>query len=1039
MTQIPSVADGLLQGTRAGGAAGLAVGSPAWFAWLTDDDARSFSFRSPAGAYTARKERRQRGGTYWVAYRTAAGRQHKVYLGKGEELTPERLAMAAATIAGRITHAAPGPSPGRMDPGAGGLLLATKLFVPRPRPDLVPRPRLLDRLDAGLEAGWCSLLSAPAGAGKTSLLAAWLAQLDRPVAWLTLGERDQDAHLVLRYLVAACQTIAPTCGRGALAWLDGPRPPPPEVVVTELVNDLAALPEPSVLVLDDYHLVRAPAVHDAVAFLLDHLPPALHLVIASREDPPLPLPRLRARRQLTEVRAADLGFSVDEAAALLASGMALRLPEAQVAVLVDRTEGWAAGLQLAGLALRDRPDPAAFVAAFSGGHRLVADYLLAEVLDRQPPSTRRFLLATSVLDRLCAPLCDALLAPDADPPHPDPPAGGESRGVLEELERANLFLTPLDDERVWYRYHHLFADALRARLAREAGADAAAALHRRASAWFGREGLLPEAIGHALAGDTVEDAAAWIEALMPSMFATMSVHQTLAAWLAALPEPVVRARPLLCLAQALLLIHRVELELAAAWIDAAARALPAAGDDARPARGAVAATRAYMATVVPDVAPGHAVALAEGALADLAPDDVVFRGMAGMSLGQAALALGQLDRAERAFAEVAAASRAAGLVQGSLTASTQQVNVQRLRGARRQALATGQAAVAWASGDVVPSTLGRLRTVLAELLLDEDDLTAAWPLATEGLAAPREFGNAPPLVMLASLPLVRLRLAQGDTAAAAAVLAEVRPLVQHGPFAMVAQLLEAAEARVRLAQGDGAAAAAWAAAVAWTAPVEPMALADALRFGAAGVEAAGVTPARALVIQGRATGDAILLRQAERHLEAALQLAERHGLGWLRLRVLILRALLADAQGDREAALGSLAAALAQAEPEGVIRPFLDEGEPMAALLAGLRVAVRNARGPAVGVSPASLDTLLAAFPGREQGRHRTGLVEPLSERELEVLRLLAAGRSNAELAAELFVEQSTVKTHLIHLYRKLGVHSRTQTVARARALGLLD
>jgi LuxR family maltose regulon positive regulatory protein len=670
------------------------------------------------------------------------------------------------------------------------------------------------------------------------------------------------------------------------------------------------------------------------------------------------------------------------------------------------------------------------VAAFAGGHRLVADYLMTEVLDRQPASTRRFLLATGVLDRLCAPLCDALLAADAP---------GDTQRRLEELERANLFLVPLDDERVWYRYHHLFADALRARLAREAGADAAATFHRRASAWFEREGLLPEAIDHALAGDAAEDAATCIEALTPTLFATMSIHQPLAAWLAALPEPVVRARPLLCLAQAWLLIHRVELVPAAAWIDAAAEALPAAGDGADPARGAVAATRAYIATVVPDTAPDHAIAWAERALADLAPDDVAFRSIAGISLGQAALALGQLDRAERAFADVAAAARAAGLVQGSLTATTAQVNVQRLRGARRQALATGRAALAWASGHVVPPTVGRLRTVLAELLLDEDDLAAALPLATEGLAAPREFGNAPPLVLLASLPLVRLRLAQGDATAAGAVLAEVRPLVQHGPFAMVVQLLEAAEARLRLAMGDGGGAVAWAADVAWDAPVEPMALADVLRFAAAGVEAAGVTPARILVAYGRATGDAALLERAKRHLETAWQVAEGLGLGWLRLRVLILRALLADALGDREAALRSLAAAVAEAEPEGVIRPFLDEGELMAALLATLGGAVRDGREPTAGLSTAFLGTLLAAFPGQGPGPRQTGLVEPLTARELEVLRLLASGRSNAEVAAKLFVEQSTVKTHLIHLYSKLGVHSRTQAVAHARALGLLD
>ncbi|HWC42695.1 MAG TPA: LuxR C-terminal-related transcriptional regulator [Actinomycetota bacterium] len=1021
MAQIPSVADGRLQGAVAGGTAGVAVGSPAWFAWLADDATRSFSFRSPAGTYTARKERRQRGGAYWVAYRTAAGRQHKLYLGRAEDLSRERLAEAAATLAGRVT--------GTARPAGGLPLLATKLFVPRPRRDLVPRPRLLARLDAGLDVGRCSLLSAPAGAGKTSLLAAWLAQVDRPVAWVTLDERDQDVAQVLRYLVAALQTIAPDCGRGALAWLDAPQSPPPEVVLAGLVNDLVALPAPGLLVLDDYHLVRAPAVHAAVAFLVDHLPPTMYLVVASREDPPLPLPQLRAGNQLTEVRAADLAFSVEEAAAFLGPGMGLGLAETQVAALVDRTEGWAAGLQLAGLALRDRPDPAAFVAAFTGEHRLVADYLMAEVLERQPAPTRRFLLATAVLDRLCAPLCDALLAAD----------GGGSQEVLEELERANLLLVPLDDERMWYRYHHLLADALRARLAREAGPEAAAALHRRASGWFGREGLLPEAIGHALAGDAAEDAATWIEALTPSLFATMSIHQTLAAWLAALPEPVLRARPVLCLGQAWLLLHRVELEPAAAWIDAAARALPAAGDDSRPARGAVAAARAYLATVVPDTAPDHAVAWAERALADLPPDEVPYRGIAGISLGQAALALGQLDRAERAFAEVAVGARAAGLVQGGLTATTQQVNVQRLRGARRLALATGRAALAWASDQVVPSTAGRLRTVLAELLLDEDDLAAARPLATEGLAAPREFGNAPPLVLLASLPVVRLHLAEGDAAAAGAVLAEVRPLVEHGPYAMVAQLLEAAEARVRLALGDGAAAAAWASAVAWAGPVEPMAVADALRFGAAGVEAAGVTPAQVLVAQARATGDQDLLGQAERHLEAAWELAEGRRIGWLRLRVLILRALLADAKGDRDAALGWLGTAAAHAEPEGTRRPFLDEGAPMAALLADLRVAARDRRRPAGGASPAFLGTLLAGFPGQEAGPHRTRLIEPLTEQERRVLRLLAAGRSNAEMAAELFVEQSTVKTHLVHLYSKLGVHSRTQAVARARALGLLD
>jgi LuxR family transcriptional regulator, maltose regulon positive regulatory protein len=1083
MTRIPLVTDGTLQGTDVPETPAVVVGSPAWFAWLADDSARSFSFRSSAGDYTARKERKQRGGAYWVAYRTSAGRQYKKYLGRVADLTPEHLAEAAAALAERIADAAPvasdgiasssgatgsSGSPGHMARNAAGLLLATKLFIPRPRPDLVPRPRLLIRLDEGLDQARCSLLSAPAGAGKTSLLATWVARLDRPVAWLALDERDKEVHQVLRYLVASLQTIASQCGRTALALLEAPPPASPEAVLTSLLNDLADLPAAALLILDDYHLVREPAVHAAIEFLLNHLPPTLHLVIATREDPPLPLPRLRASRQIVEVRAADLSFNVEEAAAFLGAGMGLRLTEQQVAALVERTEGWAAGLQLAGLALRDRTDPAPFVEAFTGGHRLVVDYLMAEVLERQPVPVRRFLLVTSVLDRLCAPLCDALLATDLDSGYPSP-AAVSSQQLLEELERANLFLVPLDDDRTWYRYHHLFADALRGRLAREVGSGAAALLHRQASAWFGRQGLLPEAIGHALAADAVDDAATWLEDLMPSMFATMSIHQALADWLSALPEPVVRSRPLLCLAQAWLLIHRVELEAAAGWVEAAARALPLADDSpvhsdaAHRAHGAVAATRAYMATVGLAGVPKDVDVLAEQALADLAPDDSTFRGAALLSLGQATLALGQLDRAEKAFTEAAMVSRAAGLVHGAVVCALQQVNVQRLRGGRRRALATGWATLAWAGEHLELPSMDRIRTVMADLLLDANDVAGALPLAVEGLRGPREYGNPPPLVILASLPLARLRLAEGDSPAAAAALSEVRPLVQHGPFAALAPLVDAAEARVGLALDEGAAALPWAIAL------DPSALPGGLRFGVPGVEATVVTPLRILVAQGRAMADAALLQEAERRLDGAWHLAEHQGIGWLRVPLHIAQSLVADARGHRDAALRSLTAAVAEAEPEGITRPFLDEGAPMAALLTALRATDRNlprmrpepvegrasttSAHIAVGTSPDYLDALLAAFTGQKlpapetsarttavvTGFHPGVLVEPLSARELDVLRLLSDGRSNAEIARELFVEQSTVKTHLIHLYRKLSVSSRTQAINRARTLRLLD
>jgi LuxR family transcriptional regulator, maltose regulon positive regulatory protein len=330
MTRIPVVADGVLQVATGDKAAGVVVGSQAWFTWLADDSTRSFSFRSPAEDYTARKERRQRGGVYWVAYRTVAGRQYKKYLGTVADMTPERLAAAAAAFAERIADAAPRvsdsatdatESPRQMAQKTAGTLLATKLFVPRPRPELVPRPRLLARLEEGLKEGRCSLLSAPAGAGKTSLLATWVAGLDRPVAWLALDERDQEVHQVLRYLVASIQTITPECGRRALALLDAPPMASAEIVLTSLLNDLTDLTGPALFVLDDYHVVRAPAVQAAIEFLLNHLPPTLHLAIATREDPPLPLPRLRASGQMIEVRAADLSFNVEEAAAFLRAGM----------------------------------------------------------------------------------------------------------------------------------------------------------------------------------------------------------------------------------------------------------------------------------------------------------------------------------------------------------------------------------------------------------------------------------------------------------------------------------------------------------------------------------------------------------------------------------------------------------------------------------------------------------------------------------------------------------------------------------------------
>src|SRR5262245_8524047 len=444
-----------------------------------------------------------------------------------------------------------------------GPLLETKLHVPRWRRGLVPRPRLHERLEQGAEAK-LTLVSAPAGFGKTTLLAEWLAASaeGRSAAWLSLDRGDDDPASFWSYLIAALRTVAPGVGAGALSLLQAPQPPSIEAVLAALLNDLGAVPRDLVLVLDDYHLVDAREIHQGVAFLLDHLPPRVHLVIATRADPALPLARLRGRGELVELRAADLRFGPDEAAAYLNGAMGLALTAWDVATLEGRTEGWVAGLQLAALSLRGRPDPGAFIAGFAGSHRYVVDYLVEEVLQRQPEHVRSFLLRTAVLDRLSGPLCDAVTGQ------------GGGKATLEALERGNLFVVALDDRRRWYRYHHLFADVLRAHLADEQP-ERVPDLHRRASEWYERNGEPAEAIRHALAAEDFERAAELVElAARATLRGSRSAR--LLEWLRALPEEVARTRPVLGTYYAFALLGAGELDAAAAWLREAERRLAGA-------------------------------------------------------------------------------------------------------------------------------------------------------------------------------------------------------------------------------------------------------------------------------------------------------------------------------------------------------------------------------------------------------------------------------------------------------------------------------
>jgi LuxR family maltose regulon positive regulatory protein len=698
---------------------------------------------------------------------------------------------------------------------------------------------------------------------------------------------------------------------------------------------------------------------------------------------------------------------------------------------------------LAGLALRRHADPAeraAFIAAFAGSDRFVVDYLAEEVLQGQPAAVQDFLLQTSILERLCGPLCDAVLGRGTDAP--------PAQGMLEVLERANLFVIPLDHERRWYRFHHLFAEVLQARLRGSAaaaqGAGGMAVLHRRASDWFDQEGHLPEAIRHALAAGAFERAADLVERVVPAQFVS-AIQFALPGWLGALPEGVVRTRPALAVADAWRLLRAGDLAAAGLRIEAAERALAAipATDRVRNTRGEEAVVRAYLALWRAE--HGQVTTCAEQALADLAPDNATFRGLAGLCLGNAALLQGQGEHAETAFAEAASLGRAAGAHHLAASAAFCLSVTQRVLGARRRALATARAALAWAADHraAAGNWVDMVYPLLADLLREENDLGAAAEHAAEAVARFRRW-DSPAMLRYSLLALARARQAAGDLAGALAALDEARSLKVG--LAAGWTVLDACEAQVWLAQGQLAPAVRWAqqppAAVVRSVPVV---LAVAYEC-----EHLRIAPAQVWLAQGRATADPAALEQALALLAEQGQAAAALELGWLRLKVRALEALAHAALGHDGRALALLGEAVALAEPEGHVRLFVDEGPPMAALLARLRAARPRDVSPALvayvdrllqalaaAASPTSpLATSTAgAAPGPPAA---AGPVEPLSGRELEVLRLLAAGLTNQEIASELIVSLSTARTHVRHIFDKLAVNNRRAAGRLARELRLL-
>jgi LuxR family transcriptional regulator, maltose regulon positive regulatory protein len=897
-------------------------------------------------------------------------------------------------------------------------LLATKLHVPRPRLDFVARPRLTARLDNGLG---CELIlvCAPAGFGKSALLASWASAGRHPVAWLSLDSGDNDPARFWRHVAAALERGCPGIGDRVRPLL-GPLPPQSfEGVVTGLINELAAQPAGglTLLVLDDYHLIDAEPVQAGVQFLLDHLPPGLRVVLSTRSDPPLRLSRLRARGALAELRAADLRFTPEEAEILLPQG----LTDAAVAALTGRTEGWAAGLKLAALSLSGRGDVAAFVTDFSGSNRYVLDYLAEEVLDRQDAQLRRFLLETSVLDRLSGDLCDAVTGR---------PGGQE---MLERIEQEGLFLLPLDDARRWWRYHQLFADLLRARLRAELPGRAVA-LHSAASVWHAERGLPDDAVAHALAADNQERAASLIERYFDAVFFT-GENATMQRWLTALPAELMSSRPRLSLARAFMALTHGDPVAAQAAI-ASLGAEPDTSDGAfRPSVGRGASLIANVPA---------SIAIAKGWLAYL-------HGDVGQMTESADQACARLRDGEELLTSTYRLSRAlADWLGGSLDAAGQwyTAGIARWRATGQQALAAqgcnhvAQIRVAQGNLDGALDAYRELLQIAAPpgrppspvtgighvgraaVHYQRGDLAAARTDLTDGLPSCRQLSET--LTLAAGLAtLAWIRQVEGDPAGAREAIREAE---RAGPSPLIASLLNPVpgeRARLLLAQGDVAAAAAWTMERGLRPDGEP----------SYPSEREYLVLARVLLAQDR-SGPALGLLD---RLRAA---AERQGRTGSVIEIRALRAVALGRGGDEASAVAELASALTLAGPRGHVRVFADEGGPMAALLSRLLAAHRDGQPAARQVPLGHLAAVLrACAPAGDPsgaGQAMPDLIDPLTAREAQVLELLAVGSANQQIADDLVVSLDTVKKHVTHVLGKLGAANRTEAVTRARQLGLI-
>lgn len=904
------------------------------------------------------------------------------------------------------------------------ILLATRFSIPRLRASFVPRPRLITKLDQAITHK-LTLISAPAGSGKTTILSEWIAgNPDLPVAWLSLEKGDNDLVRFWHYCIAALRKFQPDLGETALALLaslPSSQPPSIEAVLITLLNDLAALADDFMLVLDDYHVIASTTIHRSLEFLLHYLPEHVHIVITCRSDPPLPLSRLRALSEMIEIRATDLRFTFEEATAFLQQVMHIQLSPEDISTLEQRTEGWVTGLQLAALSLQGQRDSSAFVASFSGCDRYVLDYLLEEVLQQQPEPVQTFLMETSILNRLTAPLCNALC---------DRRDGQE---MLEKLERANLFLVPLDNERRWYRYHHLFADLLRYRL-QQLVPERFIDLHTRAAQWYEDNGIMIEAVHHALTIKDFVRAARLITGMAESML-MRGEAMTVFNWLNQLPTSLLYSQPELSLAYALALLALSQFDAVEPYLQYVEDALILANegyrqrdDEVQYMKGRIAAARSTVIANLGDYP--RAIELAHLALSSLPEQDVLARGMVTLNLGDAYLAVGDSSRAELAFTESIALNKKANSHLVTITTICSLGKLHALGGRLHKAVELYQQALHLANalsrreGLIVPSA-GKAYIFLGEVLLEWNDLDTALSHAMQGIELCKQWQHLEHLIE-GYLLLIHVQLSRGNRAEAENALTELEHLVHDET--LPSETVQATSNYKRAGFLDEMAA---IKAHLWFVYDDLDAVAHWIYERALSIDDHDLSFFRGYIILTR-------LLFAQRRYDQALKLTERlfafaAQRGWFRgtLELLILQALTLNAQGTTARALRSLIQALSLAQPAGYIRTFIDYGASISGLLQ------RATSHDLVGDYARTL--LLACRDSMPPSSSpATTLVSPLSEREREILRLLATGMSNRDIAEALVITVGTVKWYVNSIYGKLNVRSRTQAVARARETGIL-